>query len=197
MNIKHFPELNYLLQIVEKRFGRPVSVPKDFELMSEAIVAAVNSPISGSTLKRLWGYDAYEGSPSPSTLDTLALYAGFKSFKDYCVSLRNNPDFVSGFMHSTCVEAASLAPGTLVRLAWNPDRLVEVKYLGNNLFRVESSVNASLQVGDEFENVAFIKGYPMFLPHIVRNGEQTPMYIAGIQDGLTRVELLPGSRSHE
>lgn len=190
MTHKHFPELNYLLQKVEQKYNRRIAVPKDYELLAETITQDVREPISSSTLKRLWGYDDYSSTPSPVTLDILARYAGARNFPDFCESLKNNPAFVSGFLHTEYVESASLAVGKHLEIGWNPNRLVTLEYLGDSRFRVLESVNATLRKGDEFQAVAFIKGYPLFLPCIHRGDDQTPVYVAGQQSGLTRVAVL-------
>lgn len=190
MTQKYFPELNYLLQQVELKYNRRIAVPKDYELLAEAITQEVKEPISSSTLKRLWGYDDYSSTPSPVTLDILARYAGARSFPDFRERLKNNPAFVSGFLHLEYVESASLAVGKQLEIGWNPDRLVTLECLGDCRFRVVESVNASLQKGDEFEAIAFIKGCPLYIPRIHRGGEDTPVYVAGQQSGLTRVVIL-------
>ena len=190
MTHKHFPELSYLLQKVELKYNRRIAVPKDYELLAEAITQEVKEPISSSTLKRLWGYDSYTSTPSPVTLDILARYTGARGFPDFCESLKKNPSFVSGFLHSEYVESTSLAVGKRLEIGWNPDRLVTLEYLGDCRFLVIESVNATLQKGDEFEAIAFIKGYPLYIPRIYRGQEDTPVYVAGQQSGLTRVALL-------
>lgn len=187
MTQKHFPELNYLLQKVEEKYGRRIAVPKDYELLAETITQDVREPISNSTLKRLWGYDSYTSTPSPVTLDILSRYVGARSFPDFCESLRKNPDFVSGFLHSEHIESSSLSSGDHLEIGWNPNRLVMLEYLGECRFRVVESLNASLLKGDEFEAIAFIKGYPLYVSRILRSGTETPIYVAGIQNGLTRV----------
>lgn len=188
--MKHFPELNYLLQKAEKAYGNSLSVPKDFELLSESISASVKQGISSSTLKRLWGYDAYVSTPRPDTLDILARYAGYKSFRDFVRLIQIDPDYTSGFLSSACLEADSLQVGDRIGIAWNPNRQVTLEYLGNRRFRVLQSENASLLAGDCFEAVAFYKGYPMMVPYVDRGGQMLPMYIAGTHDGLTLVEKL-------
>ena len=190
MTHRHFPELNYLLQQVEQKYSRRIAVPKDYEILAETISQEVGEPISGSTLKRLWGYDDYSSTPSPVTLDILARYAGFRSFPGFCESLKKNPAFVSGFLHSEYVESANLAVGKRLEIGWNPNRLVTLEYLGDSRFRVIESVNATLRKGDEFKAIAFIKGYPLYIPGIHRGGEDTPVYVAGQQSGLTRVAVL-------
>ena len=190
MTHKQFPELNFLLQKAEEKYAHRITVPKDFELLAENISQTVHERISASTLKRLWGYDAYDSTPSPVTLDILAKYVDAGSFKKFCESLKQDPAYSSGFLHTEHIESRSLQPGDTLEIAWNPNRLVTLSYLGNYCFRVVESQNASLASGDEFEAVIFLKGYPLYLAQIERKGEVLPAYVAGIQNGLTRVAKL-------
>jgi hypothetical protein len=50
--------------------------------------------------------------------------------------------------------------------------------------------NASLLKGDQFVLPAIVKGYPVYIPHIERDGELTPMYVAGYKDGITLIKKL-------
>ena len=63
-------------------------------------------------------------------------------------------------------------------------------YLGNNQFEVESSINASLKEGDRFEQMMFMEGYSLYISHVLRDGENTPAYVAGINGGLNLLERL-------
>jgi len=56
--------------------------------------------------------------------------------------------------------------------------------LGNNRFKVTSSQNSHLQVGDEFETASFLTGYPLYLSGIYRNGKKTEAYVAGRDGGI-------------
>ena len=190
MTHRQFPELNFLLQKVEEKYARRVAVPKDFELLAESISQEVHERISSSTLKRLWGYDSYDSTPSPVTLDILAKYVGTKGFRDFCERLKQNPAFSSGFLHTENIESKNLQTGDMLEIGWNPDRLVTLSYLGKFRFRVLESRNATLIPGDEFEAVAFFKGYPLYLAQIDRGEETLPAYIAGTLNGLTRVAKL-------
>jgi len=190
MTQKHFPELDYLLQKVEEKYGRRIAVPKDYELLAEAITQDLKEPISNSTLKRLWGYDKYTSTPSAVTLDILSRYAGARSFQDFCNSLKKNPAFVSGFFSAEHIECSDLKIGSRLEIGWNPNRLVTLEYVGDFRFLVIESYNASLQKGDEFEALTFIKGYPLYVSCILRNGNVLPVYVAGMQSGLTQVKRL-------
>ena len=82
--------------------------------------------------------------------------------------------------------------GDRLRIGWPANRIVTLNYLGNDLFEVETSVNASLVKGDRFRQVSFMKGYPLYLSRILRNGDYTPAYVAGMNSGLNLLEVVNG-----
>lgn len=55
----------------------------DFELLSEKIYEATQVRLSISTLKRIWGKVKYDNSPTAATLNALALYMGYPSWRDF------------------------------------------------------------------------------------------------------------------
>ena len=69
---------------------------------------------------------------------------------------------------------------------------MELEYLGSNRYRVVKNQNSKMREGDEFEASSFIQGFPMYVSHIERDGDETSMYVAGFQDGLTLVERVKG-----
>lgn len=56
---------------------------RDFEQLSEQILAETGVSLSVSTLKRLWGRVRYDSSPTPTTLDTLARFVGHDSWRSF------------------------------------------------------------------------------------------------------------------
>ena len=68
--------------------------------------------------------------------------------------------------------------------------MVTLVYLGENQFEVKESVRSKLKQGDRFESSEIIKGYPLVISRILRNGEYTPSYIAGQQGGINYVEVV-------
>ena len=187
---KEIPELKFLLAEVEKTYGRSVSTTTDFEALSVVIERDINEMISSSTLKRLWGYVSNNSSPSLTTLNILSRFIGQKDFRTFCESLKKMELFESSFFSSTFISASDLEPGAIVRIGWNPDRVVHLEYLGSFHFRVQRNYNSSLQAGDEFDISSFFLGYPLYIPRILRGGQYTPSYIAGSVNGLTTLELL-------
>ena len=189
MENKRIPELAYLLKKVEERYGRNVNTSTDFESLSVVIERETGEFISSSTLKRLWGYVSLQPSPRVATLDVLARFTGAASFSAFCKALKTDPSFESGFFTTRFVVSDDLMEGDLVTIGWAPNRMVALSYLGNSLYRVVSSENAQLMVGDEFCVSQFMLGYPMFVDRILREGEYTPSYVAGKTEGINYLEV--------
>lgn len=189
MSNKNIPELLFLLSEVEKKYGRRVATSTDFESLSVVIEMETGELISSSTLKRLWGYVSLNPTPRIATLDILSRFVGNKNFKEFCDELKNSQAFVSTFFSSRFVDTSSLLKGQIVKIGWSPNRLVELKYLGELKFEVIRSTNSQLEEGDIFETSCLILGYPLVISRVLRNGAYTPSYIAGRQGGLTIVEI--------
>ena len=184
--------MNYLLDLVEKHYGRKLSTTTDFESLSVIIEKTTGDLLSSSTLKRLYGYVSLNTVPRKATLDILSRFIGYRDYETFCVSLRNDPQFTSTFFSAKTVITSELKAGDKLRIGWPPDRIVTLNYLGNELFEVEVSVNASLLKGDRFRQVSFMKGYPLYLSRILRDGEYTPAYVAGMNNGLNLLEVVNG-----
>ena len=187
--MNQIPEFQSLLTAVEERFKQPVRTTAGFERLSAAIEFALGEGLGATTLKRLWGYIPSRTTPRLSTLDILSRYAGYKDFKQFCASLHaeDSSDFLT---ERTYITAAELEPGDRIRIGWAPNRLVTLAYLGDECFEVQESANAKLQAGDRIEASCFLKGWPLFVSGILRNGITTPPYIAGKAHGLTLIEKL-------
>ena len=189
---KEIPELQYLLELVEKQYGRKLSTTTDFESLSVIIEKATGDLLSSSTLKRLYGYVSLNTVPRKTTLDILSRFIGNRDYETFRISLSNDPQFSSRFFSAKTVTTSELKAGDRLRIGWPANRIVTLNYLGNDLFEVETSVNASLVKGDRFRQVSFMKGYPLYLSRILRNGDYTPAYVAGMNSGLNLIEIVNG-----
>lgn len=187
---KEIPELQYLLELVEKQYGRKLSTTTDFESLSVIIEKATGDLLSSSTLKRLYGYVSLNTVPRKTTLDILSRFIGNRDYETFRISLSNDPQFSSRFFSAKTVTTSELKAGDRLRIGWPANRIVTLNYLGNDLFEVETSVNASLVKGDRFRQVSFMKGYPLYLSRILRNGDYTPAYVAGMNSGLNLIEIV-------
>ena len=72
MENKTIPELQSLLDAVEKKYGRPIVAHNDFNTLSVVLDHECHEILSSSTLKRLWGYVSLRTTPRKSTLDLSA-----------------------------------------------------------------------------------------------------------------------------
>ncbi len=189
MSNNHIPELAYLLSEVEKKYGRRIATTTDFESLSVVIEHQTGELLSSSTLKRLWGYVTLNPTPRISTLNILSRFIGHRDFKTFCQSLTDSKIFSSTFFSSRHLTVSDLAEMTKVTIGWAPDRIVEIRYLGQFLFEVERSINSKLKSGDRFELSDIILGYPLSISRILRNGEYTPAYVAGQNGGINLLKV--------
>ena len=184
------PELSYLLSEVEKKYGRRIATSTDFESLSVTIDMSTGDLVSSSTLKRLWGYVSLNPTPRTSTLDVLSRYIGYRGFREFCESLKSSDVYASTFFSARVLDIDSLKPGQHVCVGWSPNRLVEMKYLGDKNFEIVLSENSQLKCGDRFEVSEIILGYPLVILKILRDGKYTNPYIAGRQGGLNYMKVM-------
>ena len=71
---KDMPELAYLLEEVEKKYGRRIATTTDFEALSVVIEHQAGEMLYSSTLKRLRGYVSLSPTPRVATLDILSRF---------------------------------------------------------------------------------------------------------------------------
>ena len=181
-------ELTFLRQAVEKKYGYRLSTTADFTKLSEEIESLLGETCSPSTIKRLWGYVGMQVEPRRATLDILARFSGFRDFKAFCEDLENSTLLSSGYFQSDHIDSSALQTGDRISIGWRPDRVVTLEYLGSSRFKVEDSVNSHLEPGDEFEASSFLKGYPLYLTGIDRNGTRTPPFVAGRDGGIVFIK---------
>ena len=103
-----YPQLQHLLDSVGRHFGHTIATSTDFEILSLDIERETGDHLSASTLKRLWGYVSLHPVPRVATLDVLSRYIGFKSFQEFCQSLKNDGNEVSGFFGTSCISVKDL-----------------------------------------------------------------------------------------
>lgn len=90
----------------------------DFELLSDKIFEKTTVRLSISTLKRIWGKVKYDNSPTAATLNALANFLGYASWRDF-ESEQNKPAAQHGTTvagQKETVAVPSPAPGKPNRL---------------------------------------------------------------------------------
>lgn len=76
--------LKLLCKQIESAVGREIHTPKDFEFLSERVFDKQRQTISPTTLKRLWGYIPTSVRPRLSSLNVLAQFLDYPSWKEFC-----------------------------------------------------------------------------------------------------------------
>ena len=177
-------ELNALKQAVESKYALRLSTSADFVALSEDMQAMLGKTVSPSTLKRLWGYVSMEVKPRKWTLDVLAQYSGFANYRAFLSDFKAGRQPSSSYFNVDHIDSSKLKKGARISLGWKPDRELGLEYLGDMRYRVLESRNSLLREGDEFEAVTIMKGFPLYLAGVWRDGAWTDPYVAGRDGGI-------------
>ena len=190
----NIPQIAALRREVEGKFGYPLHTHADFVLLTESIEDALHEHISPTTLERVWGYSTrHYDTVSRRTLDVLARYIGADGWDDYVGRLRSTVGRESEEFTNDILNVSSLAVGTRLLIGWQPDRLCEIRYLGNYRFVVERVENSALRVGDSFSCLQFQLGKELYMDCFQRAGdpsEENARYAVGQCHGLTTLRNL-------
>ena len=174
---------------IEVMSGIEPKTPKHFELLAASIFLRTKQKLSSTTLKRFWGYIEKDSDSKirVSTLDILAQYAGYTSWEVFCKD--NTKTDGSDFLLTKELHTAKIALFTVIRLLWEPDRCVSIRYEGSDLFTVIESVNSKLSVGDTFHCGGFVMNQPLILMELIHQGMPPCSYVCGKAGGI-RFEVM-------
>ena len=144
--------ISQLKKAVEARFGHVPYGPADFGELSIAILKTTGERISSDTLSRIWGYKKGYSSVRQSTVRVLEQYAKANEESD--------------FIHTIAIHADECQKGDRVRIAWLPDRICVLNYLGDYRWRVEEAVNSKLHAGNTFSCRTMVQNHPLIVDHL-------------------------------
>lgn len=184
------PEIEELKLQVEQAYGKLLATTTDYEEFSFFLEKKTGSKVSGSTLKRLYGYVSDNHKPRMVTLDILSQYIGHRNYMKFKQWLKTSTKYNSSFFKASQLISSDLEKGTEVTIGWSPNRILRLLYLGESTYEILASENSKLQVGDHFVTGCFIKEQPLYLPYIERNGERTASFVAGRNGGLTLINVI-------
>lgn len=175
-------KFNQLKTDIETLVGRTIKTPKDFEFLSRQIQGYTQESVSVSTLKRMWGYVTSTSNPSQYNLNLLSRMVGFADWNAYC---QEGGGIASShfFLKSKLISEA-LEIGEEVKLTWCPGRIVTIKYLGHDKFKVLESINSKLDVGDVFSCHQFVADEPLYLSNLTHIYMQLCNYVCGKISGI-------------
>lgn len=173
---------------IEKKFGKEIRYPSDCDALSEDVFLHTKQKISVSTLKRLLGFVNGVQDPRLYTLDILAKYLEYTNWDVYLEEIKSSNN--SEFFNVERLDVESLAVETKIKIAYEPNRIIELKYIGNFNFKIESSENSKLQVGDIVKITNFVKNFPLLISEVKRNDQNLGQYRAGKSGGLSEIKII-------
>lgn len=189
----NLPQISLLRKRCELIYDGNLRVHSDFEGLRDSIFSKNREHISETTLERLWGYSTRgKNSVSFRTADVICRYCGFAGWTDFCDSLPQEASSESDYFDFDSICAEDLEPGERLKIGWQPDRICEIRYLGDNRFVAEKTINAKLQPGDTFTAAQFQLHTPLYLDNLTSAAGQQrgSRYGVGLRNGLTLLEFL-------
>ncbi len=180
---------NELRQRIEQFVGFPLNSRNDFNALQNFIFQHTHEMLSATTLRRFWGYQEQDKGfgQSKSTLNVLCKFIGFANISEFENSLKDSgciddtSHFVLGYKILTC---DSIEVNTEIMVTWQPDRMITIKYYGNEKWGVMKSINSKLQEGDVFTCGQFALHQPLICTSIIRQDMPPMDYVCGKSGGI-------------
>ena len=192
--LANIPQIAALRGEIESAEGSALHTHLHFVTLTEKIEERLREHISPTTLERVWGYSTrHYDTVSRRTLDVLARYVGADGWDDYVGRLRITAGRESEEFTDGVINVSSLAVGARLLIGWQPDRLCEIRYLGNFRFVVERVENSALRVGDSFSCMQLQLGQELYMDCFQRAGEplnENARYAVGQNHGLTTLRMI-------
>lgn len=180
-------EVQAFTSYIEHQTGKKYQTPTDFEQLASDIFLKTKNHISISTLKRLWGYIERRNKVRKSTLDILANYVGYIDFNQYQQEQLKNRS--SGYLSQRAILSSSLHTGAILEIGWEPDRLCQLTYQGDNYFQLRSVINSSLITDTIMRISVFGIGEPLYMEDLSDGPNKGKVYIAGKKSGITILRI--------
>lgn len=183
------PCVTLMKEVVEKKFGRPIKTPKDFDHASDFIFRKTHETISPTTFRRLYVKGQEYPNVSDDILNVLSKAIGFKHYKEFCehIARKKGSEISKGI---NGIKTSELTIGDRVYIAWRPNRQCSLRYLGSNRFEVDEAENTSISKGDTFACTMLVEGRCLYADNLEHKGETYDSYAMGMDGGLTCVKRL-------
>ncbi|MDE5566843.1 MAG: hypothetical protein K2J12_00225 [Muribaculaceae bacterium] len=181
---------NEILRRLIEKVGLEMAKSSDFDALSQSITDSTSENLSVNTLKRLFGFKTDKVVPRLSTMDIIAQYLGYSDYESLIKELGDDAD-ISLFTPIDCLEVQELEKGTQIRVAYNPNRVFFLTYLGGYQFivnDVEGSKN--IRKGDLLTITQLAVGHRFVVSHVVRDGQDLGTYESAKFKGLKSIEIM-------
>lgn len=188
------PQIMALRLDVEKKYGKKPEVPADFVALADDLAENLKQYISPSTLERVWNYSTRKNNTlSAHTLNLLCQYTGRKDWEDFCKVLNEDGVIDSDMVEGEHLKSSDLTAGDRLEIKWMPNRRCVIEYLGDYKYKAIECENSTLQPGDTFKCIEFIKNQPAIMDDFIVSGDgagKAKRYIAGKYHGLSSVKKI-------
>ena len=160
---------NEILRRLKDKVGLDMAKSSDFDILSQSIIDSTSENLSVNTLKRLFGFKTDKVVPRVSTMDIIAQYLGYADYGSLIKDLGEDAD-ISLFTPIDCLEVQELERGTQIRVAYDPNRVFFLTYLGDCQFIVNDVEGSkSIRKGDLLTITQLAVGHRFVVAHVVRD----------------------------
>ena len=172
-----------LIGLIENKCGMKLDSSSACERLALDIESETGEKLGFTTLKRLLGFTSERAEPRQTTLEILAKYLGFNSYKELEDTIADNGD--SDFDNRAgSISSSQLPVHAEIILSYHPNRRLKLIHVEKDEFIVTESVNGSLKTGDIIFVDSFTTGFPMIAKEVIRKGERLGRYVAGGKFGI-------------
>ena len=177
-----------LIKMLSEKTGRDVTTLSGADYLRNDIEASTGENLSLNTVKRLTGVLPYESEPRQSTLEIIAKYLGYGSWKllsDYVNNKISEFNTANGF-----IELTTLPLGCEIILSWQPNRRILIRHIGKGNYIVVKAENSKLLAGDTLSLSQIAIGFPFIVKQVIREGRDIGNYTAAPSEGLSSIKLI-------
>lgn len=172
----------YITELLREKSGNEIRLSRDCELLALDVESVTGEHIGVNTMKRLLGFIADEREPRTSTLDIIARYLGYDEWEALRLIDANSSN--SSFGDRDEYLACYLEIGQRVLISYPPNRTLTIENQGENHFIVLESENSKLQKGDQLTLTHLVRGYPLLVADVMREGRSLGAFTVGKAQGI-------------
>lgn len=177
----------YIISQLSKRAGCDVTSTAGATILCHDIASVTGERLSVNTIKRLTGVLTYDNRPRLTTLDIIARYLGYESWRSLKAGeIAIGSDFSNKRLFT---DMTALPEGQRVKITWEPGRVLALTHRGAGLYAVAQSVNGKLRAGDLVQLSMLRVGFPFIAADVERDGFSLGEYAAAPDTGITSLTI--------
>jgi len=170
---------------IAERFGREILYPKDCQALAEHISHTCKTPISASTLQRLFGFVKGIREPRLYTLDIAARYLGMRNWKHLLSTLDKTGEETIRIIEK--LKPQQVKNGETIHVDYEPAKQVSIKRIGAT-YRVVATNDKKIQLNDEVEFSLFELHYPLTFLQVIRGDKNIGRVQVATVSGITAIK---------